>query len=466
MAFGKKRCDFTKGNLVTQVIKFAIPIMITTLLHLTFNTIDTFMVGRWGGDTPEECEIALAAVGSCSSIISLLVNFFMGLSVGSGVSVSYDVGAKNFDRVRKIVHTAVTFAAIGGVIVAIFGIIAVRPALTMMGTDPLVLDQAALYMTAYMCGVPANIIYNYCASMLRATGDTVRPLIFLTSGGIVNVLLNAVMIFVFKMGALGVGIATASAFWVSCIMVITYMSRGSSICKLFFKELRIDFSILKNILKIGIPAGIEDSLFSFSNVLIQSSINSFGAVAMAGNTASRSIDQYMSVFTGTFGQSAITAVSQNNGAKNYKRIKKSILVCATMAACIMIVVGTTLAIFGRPLVSLFVKDNPEVVEWGLIRLRIMTMTYFAGGLMSVGSYVLRGLGKSVTSTAISLGGTCILRVVWTYTMFVWFRSFAMVFYVYPVTWVVTGVVTYVLVFRTVKKLIAENKQKEAAAINA
>ena len=302
--------------------------------------------------------------------------------------------------------------------------------------------------------------------MLRATGDTVRPLIFLTSGGIVNVLLNAVMIFVFKMGALGVGIATASAFWVSCIMVITYMSRGSSICKLFFKELRIDFSILKNILKIGIPAGIEDSLFSFSNVLIQSSINSFGAVAMAGNTASRSIDQYMSVFTGTFGQSAITAVSQNNGAKNYKRIKKSILVCATMAACIMIVVGTTLAIFGRPLVSLFVKDNPEVVEWGLIRLRIMTMTYFAGGLMSVGSYVLRGLGKSVTSTAISLGGTCILRVVWTYTMFVWFRSFAMVFYVYPVTWVVTGAVTYVLVFRTVKKLIAEHKQKEAAAINA
>ena len=220
---------------------------------------------------------------------------------------------------------------------------------------------------------------------------------------------------------------------------------------------------MKNILKIGIPAGIEDSLFSFSNVLIQSSINSFGAVAMAGNTAAKSIDHYMSVFTGTFGQSAITAVSQNNGAKNYKRIKKSILVCATMTACIMIVVGTTLAIFGRPLVSLFAKDNPEVVEWGLIRLRIMTMTYFAGGLMSVGSYVLRGLGKSVTSTAISLGGTCILRVVWTYTMFVWFRSFAMVYYVYPVTWVVTGVTTYILIFLTLKKMI---KAREAEKLDS
>ena len=458
-----KRCDFTKGNMVGQVFKFALPIMLTSFLHLMFNTADTFMVGRWGGDTPEECEIALAAVGSCASLIALIVNFFMGLSVGSGVSVAYDVGAKNFDRVRKIVHTAVTFAAIGGVIVASLGIIAVRPALLLMGTDPSVLDQAALYMTAYMFGVPANIIYNYCASMLRSTGDTVRPLIFLTSGGIVNVGLNAVMIFVFRLGALGVGIATAASFWVSCILVIVYMIRGKGICKLSFKELHIDVTILKKILKIGIPAGIEDSLFSFSNVLIQSSINSFGAVAMAGNTAAKSIDSYLSVPSGAFCQSAITAVGQNHGAKDFKRLKKSIFVCAALSSATMITVGAILTVFGRHLVGLFAPDNPEVVEWGIIRLRIMASTYFTAGLMSMGSYVLRGLGKSLISTFISLGGTCILRIVWTYTMFVWFRSFAMIYYVYPVTWIVTAVITYILIYFTLKKIIKAHREEKHAA---
>lgn len=462
MALGK-RCDFTKGNMVGQVFKFAIPIMLTSFLHLMFNTADTFMVGRWGGDTPEECEIALAAVGSCASIIALIVNFFMGLSVGSGVSVAYDVGAKNLDRVKKTVHTSVTFAAIGGVIVAAIGIIVVRPALLLMGTDPSVLDQAALYMTAYMFGVPANIIYNYCASMLRSSGDTVRPLIFLTSGGIVNVGLNAVMIFVFRLGALGVGIATASSFWVSCILVVIYMTRGKGICRLSFKELGIDLAILKKILKIGVPAGIEDSLFSFSNVLIQSSINSFGAVAMAGNTAAKSIDQYLSVPSGAFCQSAITAVGQNHGAKDYKRLKKSIFVCAALSAATMITVGAILTVSGRHLVGLFAPDNPEVVEWGLIRLRIMATTYFTAGLMSMGSYVLRGLGKSLISTLISLGGTCILRVVWTYTMFVWFRSFAMVYYVYPVTWIVTGAVTYILVYFTLKKMIRAHREERPAS---
>ena len=345
---------------------------------------------------------------------------------------------------------------------AIFAIIAVRPSLTLMGTDPIVLDEAALYMIAYMCGIPANIIYNYCSSMLRATGDTVRPLIFLTTGGVVNVCLNAVMIFVFRLGALGVGIATAASFWVSCTMIIIYIVRGKGVCKLDLKDLGIDWPILKKILKIGIPAGIEDSLFSFSNVLIQSSINSFGAVAMAGNTAAKSIDHYMSVFTTTFCQSAITAVGQNSGAKDYKRLKKSIFVCATMAVIAMVSVGLLLCVFGKPLISLFVKDNPEVVEWGLIRLRIMASTYFVGGLMSMGSYVLRGLGKSLVSTSISLGGTCILRVVWTYTMFVWFRSFAMVFYVYPVTGFVTGSITYILIFITLRKLIRAHKAELAA----
>jgi Na+-driven multidrug efflux pump len=242
------------------------------------------------------------------------------------------------------------------------------------------------------------------------------------------------------------------------------MIRGKGLCALNFKELGIDWQILKKILKIGIPAGIEDSLFSFSNVLIQSSINSFGAVAMAGNTAAKSIDHYLSVFTATYSQSAITAVSQNNGAKDYKRLKKSIFVCAAMTAVTMLVVGVIMFTFGRPLLSLFVKDNPEVIEWGLVRLRIMASTYLIAGLMSMGSSVLRGLGKSLTSTIIALVGTCALRVVWTYTMFVWFRSFAMVFYVYPVTWVVTGTITYIMIYLTLKKIIRAHKAELQAEL--
>ena len=461
-----KRCDFTQGSMVGQVFKFAMPIMLTTLLNLTFNTADTFMVGRWGGDTPDECEIALAAVGSCASIIALIVNFFMGLSVGSGVSVAYDVGAKRLDGVKKTVHTSVAFSAIGGIAVAVLGIAVVRPALLLMGTDPAVLDDAVLYMTAYMCGVPANIIYNYCASMLRSTGDTVRPLIFLTSGGIINVILNAIMIFVFRMGALGVGIATAASFWVSCTLIIVYMIRGKGICKIVFKELKIDLAVLKKILKIGIPAGIEDSLFSLSNVLIQSSINSFGAVAMAGNTAAKSIDHYLSVANSAFCQSAITAVGQNHGAKKYDRVKKSILVCGVIMIITQLSVGITMAVFSRPLVSIFVPDNPAVVDMGVIRLRIMALSYFTAGLMSMGSYVLRGLGKSLTSTVISLVGTCLMRIVWLYTVLPLFRSFGTIFIAYPVTWVLTGVVTYIMIFFVLRKIIRSeeaNGEKEPVA---
>ena len=268
--------------------------------------------------------------------------------------------------------------------------------------------------------------------MLRATGDTVRPLIFLTSGGVVNVILNAVMILVFGMGALGVGIATAVSFWVSCVLVVIYMSRTKGLCTLCFRELRIDFGSLKRVLKIGIPAGIEDSLFSFSNALIQSSINSFC-------------------------QSAITAVGQNHGAKDYKRLKKSILVCGAVLTVTMLVLGAILLIFAKPLLALFVPDNPEAIGYGLIRLRIMAATYFIAGLMSMGSYSLRGLGRSLTSTTISLVGTCLLRVVWIYTVFACFRSFAMIFYAYPVTWILTAIVTYFVLHFTLKKMIREDR---------
>jgi putative MATE family efflux protein len=326
-----------------------------------------------------------------------------------------------------------------------------------MKTDAEVLDEAAKYMIAYMFGAPANVIYNYCAAMLRSTGDSVRPMIFLTSGGVVNVILNAVMILVFDMGALGVGIATASSFWVAAVLIIIYMIRTDGPCSLDLKALSIDRSVLKRVLKIGIPAGISDSMFSFSNVIIQSSINSFGKVAMAGNVASRSIDQYLAVPSGALCQAAITAVGQNYGAKNYKRIKKSIFECGSLLVATMAVIGTVLLIFARPLLALFAPENPAVVEWGLIRLRVLASTYVIAGLMSMGNSVLRGLGRSMLATVATIVGTCFLRVVWIYTVFEWVGSFVSIFYVYPVTWVATGLFAYTMIYLTMKKV---KKDKE------
>ena len=461
--FSKKRCDFTEGNMVKLVIKFAVPIFITVLLNLMFNTVDSIMVGRFGGETPQDREAALAAVGSCASLIHLITTFFIGLSVGANVAVSYDIGAKNHAGVKNTIHTAVTFAAIGGVVVAVLGIIFVKPALIMMGTEEEVLKQAVPYMIAYMCGVPANIVYNYCSSILRSSGDTVRPMMFLTTSGVVNVCLNAVMIFVFKMGAVGVGIATGISFWVACFLIVRYMYKSRGVCRLCPRELRIDGKILKKILKIGVPAGVEDSLFALSNVLIQSSINSFGTVAMAGNAASKSIDQFLGVPTTAFAQSALTAVSQNCGAKKYDRVKKSIGVCAMLMVIVHLTIGISLLVFGRLLLGIFAPDNPEVVEYGMIRLRIMASSYFIAGLMSMGNSVLRGLGKSFISTVISLVGTCALRIAWVYTVVKIFNHFGVIFIAYPVTWFVTGAVIYIMIYITLKKIIKAYKYEKNAA---
>ena len=449
--------------MVKLVIKFSVPILLTVLLNLMFNTVDSIMVGRFGGETPEEREAALAAVGSCASLINLITTFFIGLSVGASVAVSYDIGAKNHAGVKSTIHTAVTFAALGGIAVAVVGIIFVKPALVLMGTEEVVLKQAVPYMIAYMCGVPANVIYSYCSAILRSSGDTVRPMLFLTTSGVVNICLNAVMISVFNMGALGVGIATGISFWVACFLVVRYMYKNRGVCRLCPKELRIDGKILKGILKTGVPAGVENSLFSLSNVLIQSSINSFGTVAMAGNAASKSIDQFLGVPTTAFSQSAITAVSQNCGAKNYERVKKSIAVCAVQMVIVHLTIGISLLVFGKMLLGIFAPGNPAVVELGMIRLRIMASTYFLGGLMSMGSSVLRGLGKSFISTAIALVGTCVLRIVWVYTIVKIFNHFGVIFIAYPVTWFVTGAVTYIMIYFTLKNIIKAYKAEKNAA---
>ena len=265
--------DLTQGAILPKVVLFAIPLILTGILNLLFNTADTIVVGRWGGSTPEECENALAAVGSCASLINLLVNLFIGISMGAGVCLAHDIGAKHIEDAKKTVHTAVLMSVICGVASCILGIVAAEPMLALMGTPPAVLEQAVPYMRAYFLGIPGITVYNFCASMYRSNGDTVRPLIFLTSAGILNIILNLIFVTVFHLGAIGVGAATAISNYLSCALIIGDMLKRDGICHLDLKYMfrLFDKSKLSRILFIGIPAGISGTLFSISNVLIQSS---------------------------------------------------------------------------------------------------------------------------------------------------------------------------------------------------
>ncbi len=453
--------DFTTGAILPQIIRFSLPLIATSLLQLAFNTADIVVVGRWGGDTPEACEIALAAVGSCSALIYLIVNLFMGLSVGAGVCVAHDVGAKNYRGVSKVVHSSVILAVVCGVVCMVIGFVFAKPMLRLMNTEASVLEEAAKYMRAYFCGIPACMVYNYCASMLRSTGDSVRPMMFLTLGGIANVFFNLIAVLVFDMGAMGVGVATAISQWVSCILVVVYMIRSDGPCKLTKNQLRLDPQKAKKVLLLGLPAGIQSSFFSISNVLIQSSINGFGKVVVAGNTAAGSLEGYVYNVQNALYHTTLTFVGQNVGARKYDRLKKCILWCVLAVTVIGIVMGMILFVFGEPLLGIFAPDNNAVVKAGMEKLAIMGLTYFLCGVMEVGGGIMRGLGRSITPTVVTLMGSCVFRVVWIYTVFAMFPSPKILYISYPISWLLTAAVHYLCNFAVLKRM-----KKEGAFIFA
>lgn len=450
--------DFTQGPLLSRIILFSLPLIATSILQLLFNTADTIVVGRWGGETPDECANALAAVGSCGSLINLLINLFMGLSLGSGVCVAHAIGAKRYDEVDSIVHTSVIAATVGGIIVTVFGMVMAEPLLRLMGTEEAVLAQAVPYMRAYFMGMVANMIYNYCAAMLRSTGDTVRPLIFLSIAGVVNVLLNLVMVLIFHQGARGVGIATAASHWVSCILILIFMMRKEGPCHLDLKKLRVNLRVLRKIVVIGIPAGIQGSLFSISNVTIQSSVNSLGKIVVAGNTASANLEGYIYATQNSIYNAALTFVGQNMGARKFDRIKRTAWGCLAVVTVIGIAISGIMFLFKGTLMNLYSPGNTPVIEKGLIRFYIIGLTHFLCGIMEVGCGCVRGMGKSLAPTLASLLGSCVFRVVWVYTVFP-LAPEAMrqqvLYYCYPISWVVTALVHFIVFFTILKK---EKKQ--------
>lgn len=457
--------DLTSGALLPQIILFALPLAATGVLQLLFNTADTVVVGRWGGETKEAREAALAAVGSCGALINLIFNLLFGLSVGAGVCVAQELGARQYDEVHKTVHTSVLTALVGGFVIAVIGFVLARPLLTLMGTEPDVLDEAVPYMRAYFIGAPANTVYNYCAAVLRSSGDTTHPLLFLSVAGAANVGLNLVMVLAFGLGALGVGIATAAAQWISCLLTVRFMMRMDGPCRLDLRALSIDWEKLKKIVAIGIPAGLQGMVFSLSNVLIQSSINSFGKATVAANTASANVTDYIYTAMNAVYHAALTFVGQNVGARDFARVKRSIICCVSTVFVLGVLLGAVVILFGEPLLSIFAPGNAEVVHIGMVRVRVIGSTYFLCGIMEVGSGVLRGFGKSFRAMVISLVGSCVTRIVWIYTVFAALRTLDVLYFCYPLSWLLTAVAHFTVaavVLRQLKRhanaTLADKKQ--------
>ena len=445
------RMDMTEGPLTTKIIKFTIPVMLSGILQLMFNTADVIVVGRFTGKT------ALAAVGSTGSLINLLVSLFIGLSIGTNVLVARYQGAKDDKSVSETVHTSIALGIVGGLILLIVGVVATRPLLEMMATPDDVIDQSTLYMRILFFGMPLNLILNFGAAILRAIGDTKRPLYYLTIAGVINVILNILLVTVFSLGVAGVAIATVISEGVSCVLILLCLKHETGAIRLYFNRIKINPSKCVDIMKIGLPAGLQGCIFSISNVLIQSSVNSFGSTVMAGNTAASNIEGFVYVSMNSLHQTCISFTSQNFGAGKFKRIKKVLINCLVIVAITGLVLGNSAYFFGKYLLSAY-NNEAEVISYGLIRLSIISTMYFLCGLMDVMVGAMRGIGYSILPMIVSLVGACGLRIVWIYTVFVKFRTLDILFISYPVTWTITflsHLVCYYIVTRKYKDKFRE-----------
>lgn len=438
------RMDMTEGPLITKIIKFTIPVMLSGILQLLFNTADVIVVGRFTGKT------ALAAVGSTGSLINLLVSLFMGLSIGTNVLVARYQGAKDDKSVSETVHTSIALGIVGGLILLIVGVVATRSLLEMMATPDDVIDQSTLYMRILFFGMPLNLILNFGAAILRAIGDTKRPLYYLTIAGVINLFLNIFLVTVFSLGVAGVAIATVISEGVSCVLILLCLKHETGAIRLYFNRIKINPSKCIDIMKIGLPAGLQGCIFSISNVLIQSSVNSFGSTVMAGNTAASNIEGFVYVSMNSLHQTCISFTSQNFGAGKFKRIKKVLINCLVIVAITGLVLGNSAYFFGKYLLSAY-NNEAEVISYGLIRLSIISTMYFLCGLMDVMVGAMRGIGYSILPMIVSLVGACGLRIVWIYTVFVKFRTLDILFISYPVTWTITFLSHLVCYYIVTKK---------------
>ena len=442
-----RRGDLTEGPILPRLIQYCIPLMLTGMLQLFYNATDMIVVGQFSSPT------AVGAVGACGSLIGLLVNSFIGLSVGVSVTVAQYIGAKQEKDVSEVVHTSLAFSMILGVVVGVFGFHFAEGALHMMDTPESTIAQAVPYVKAYMVGIPASMVYNYCAAALRAKGDTVRPLIFLGISGLVNVGLNLYFVLCHGMGAVGVGIATAAAQYVAMAMILIHMTFVlKDCCRIQWSCIRIHFPKLWRMLRIGLPAGLQSVVFSFSNVLIQSTVNTFGENVINGNAAAASIDGFIYTAQNSVYQAAITFVGQHVGARRFERINRVIFLCMGLVAVIGLGVSGLVVLFSHGLLNIYVPGDEAAIAWGTQRLRVMGACYFTCGLMEVGCGALRGMGKTITPMLISVVGVCGIRVLWLYTIFPLFPTMMCLYFSYPASWIATGAVQILLAFISKRRM--------------
>ncbi len=422
--------DMTSGPLFGKILMFAFPLMLSSMLQLLFNAADVIVVGRFAGES------SLAAVGSTGSITNLLINLFIGFSVGTNVLTAQAIGARDDNTVRETVHTSVLFSVICGAVLAVLGFVLARPLLAMMDTPADVIDKATVYMQIYFLGMPVSMLYNFCYAVMRALGDTRRPMYYLIFAGIVNVVLNIIFVTQFNMDVAGVALATIISQVISAALIVRRLCKLDNACRLDIRKLRINGRVMGRMVRIGLPAGIQGMMFSISNVLIQSSINFFGKTVMAGNAAASNVEGFVFVAMNSFHQTALSFTSQNYGAGKFDRVKKVFIECIATVTVVGVVMGMIVVQFGEYFLPLYSKEA-GVIEYGLLRFSIVCTTYFLCGIMDTIVGAIRGLGSSIIPMIISLFWACAYRVIWVLTVFEQHKNLETLYISYPISWLCT-----------------------------
>lgn len=443
-----------QGPLFSSIISYTVPIILTSLLQLLFNAADLVVVGQYCGS------ISVAAVGATGALTNLVVNLFIGLSVGAGVCMAHAIGGRDETGMHRTVHTALPVALVSGGVLTVVGVAFSKEFLVWMGTPENVLPLSALYMRIYFGGMVFNMVYNFCAALLRAAGDTKSPLIFLTVAGVINVLLNLVFVTVFHMDVAGVALATAISQGISAVLVMLSLMCRTDSCKLELKKMRFYKAQLTKMIGKGLPAGIQSSMFSISNVVIQSSVNSFGEVFMSGNSAAANIEGFVYASMNAFHQTALNFVGQNVGARQYKRVNRIAWICLACVTVVGIVAGGAAYIFAPQLLSIYITDSAEAISYGVLRMTYVALPYFLLGMMDVTTGLLRGMGESLKPMLFSVLGVCGLRIVWVYTVFQipQYHTPGGLFFSYPVSWIVTFAIQFALYLLVYRQHVAKYGQ--------
>lgn len=439
--------DMCNGALFPKILAFSIPLMISSILQLLFNAADMVVVGRFAGST------SLAAVGANASLINLLTNLFIGFSVGANVMTAQFYGARKEREMNETVHSAIVLSLLCGSVLLVLGILVAPQILILMGTPNDVLGHAVLYIRIYFVGMPVILLYNFGSSILRAVGDTKRPLYYLLAAGIINILLNLLFVIGFQLGVAGVALATVISQLVSAALILRCMMHMEGGCRVEFSKLHMNRNKVMQMMRIGLPAGLQGTVFSLSNVLIQSSVNSFGSIAMAGNTAASNIEGFIYMAMNSYHQTALSFSSQNFGAGNYKRIGKVLLECLAMVTAVGLIFGWAAYLLGDQLLGIYSSD-PRVIQVGMLRLSVICTTYCLCGIMDVLVGELRGIGCAVLPMVVSLLGACGFRILWIFTIFKQHHSLWILYLSYPVSWILTAVVhagCFVLIRRRQKQ---------------